>query len=137
MELAPQPVDEADVRRMDVEHPEGAAAGTEAVLDVRRHGEERARAAAVPVAVEEELDLALEHVERVNVVGVGVRVDALEVRPERELECLQLRQVGQDAVPALADPLAFAGPDEERLLRHATGSRRTSRCTRTRPTPSS
>src|SRR6266576_3611572 len=122
MKLTAQPVDEADVRRVDVDHPEGDAAGAEAVLDVRRHGEEGAGATTVPGAVEEELDLALEHVERVRVVGVGVRVDALEVRSERELDRLQLRQVGQDAMPARPYPLAFARPDEERLLLHGSGS---------------
>ena len=68
-----------------------------------------------------ELDLALEHVERIGVVGVGVRVDALEVGPERELERLDVRQLGEDAMPVLPDPLALAGPDEVRLV-HRRGS---------------
>src|ERR1700754_1327074 len=117
----PQPLDEAGVRRVDVEQAEGDAARTEAVGDVRRCGEERAGAAAVPAAVEEELDLALEHVERVHVVGVGVRRDALEVRLERELDRLQLRQLGEDAVASRPYPLSLAVLDEERLL-HASGS---------------
>src|SRR6187551_2931625 len=93
----PQPFDEADARGVEVEQTEGRAAGTEAVLDVRRHREERAGTDAVPLAVLEELDLALEHVERVRVVGMGVRVDALEVRPVRDLECLEVRQLGEDS----------------------------------------
>ena len=78
------------------------------MLDVGRHREERAGPDAVPLAVLEELDLALEHVEGVGVVGVGVCADALEVGLVRELEHLDLRQLCEDAVPALADPLALA-----------------------------
>jgi hypothetical protein len=91
------------------------------VLDVRRHCKECAWAAAVPGTVEEELDLALEHIERIRVIGVRVRVDALELRLIRKLENLQLRQFGQDAVSALSDLLAFAVSDEKRL-RHESGS---------------
>ena len=40
-----------------------------------------------------ELDLALEDVERVHVVAVGVRVDAFELRQERQVEHRELRQV--------------------------------------------
>src|SRR5438445_11770463 len=111
---APQRVDEAGARRVEVEQTKRAAAGTEAVLDVRRHREEGAGTGAVPLVVLEELDLALEHVERVRVVGVRVRTDALEVRPVRELERLDVRQLRQDAVLALADPLAFARSHEVR-----------------------
>src|SRR5438876_3656805 len=114
--LVPQPSDEADVRRVEVEQAEGRAAGTEAVLDARRRREERAGTGAVPCVVEEELDLALEHVEGVGVVGVSVRIDALEIRPVRELERLDLRQLGEDSVPPLPDPLALAVCNEERLL---------------------
>jgi hypothetical protein len=110
----PHPSDEAGVRRVEVEQAKVDAAGTEAVLDVRRHREERAGADAVPLAVLEELDLAFEHVERIRVVGVGVRVDALEVRPVGELERFDVRKLSQDAV--VADPLAFAGTREERLV---------------------
>src|SRR5690242_18931295 len=110
-----QPLDEADVGRVEVEEAERGSTRTEAVLDVRRDGDERAGAAASPGAVEEELDLALEDVERIGVVGVGVRVDALEVGRERGIENLDVRQLGEDAVPVLADSLAFARPDEIRL----------------------
>src|SRR3954471_7140520 len=113
----PQPADEADVRRMEVEHADLDATGAEAVLDVRRNREERAGADAVPVAVLEELDLALEDVERVGVVGVGVRVDALEPRLEGELDHLEVRQLAQDtaAAEAAIEPLALARADEVRL----------------------
>jgi hypothetical protein len=51
MTLTPQPFDEADVRRVEVEQAEVDAAGTEAVLDVRRYREEGAGADTVPLAV--------------------------------------------------------------------------------------
>jgi hypothetical protein len=50
-----------------------------------------------------------------------VRGDALEARIERELERLDLRQLGEDAVPTRADLLALAVLDEECLL-HLAGS---------------
>jgi hypothetical protein len=53
------------------------------------------------------------------VVGVGVRVDALEVRPIRELERFELRELGQDAVPARTDLFALAMLDEERLFQRS------------------
>src|SRR3982751_6455685 len=112
----PQPSDKPGVRRVEVEQADGDAAGTEAVLDVRRHRQERAGADAVPLAVLEELDLALEHIERVGVVRVGVRVDALEVGLEEELERLDVRQLSENAVPVLPDSLALARPDEVLLV---------------------
>src|SRR3954471_21057736 len=117
----PQPADEADVRRMEVEHADLDATGTEAVLDVRRHRQERAGADAVPLAVLEELDLALEDVERVGVIGVGVWIHAFEVSREREFERLDVRQLGENTVSVPPDPFALARPNEERLLhRHAS-----------------
>src|SRR5581483_3589835 len=101
------PPDEADVRRVEVEQAKVDAAWTEPVLDVRRHREERAGAGTVPLAVLEKLDFALEHVERVRVVGMGVRVDTLEVRAVGELEGLDVRQLREDAMPAGLDSLAL------------------------------
>src|SRR5215813_1253686 len=119
MELpVPEPFDEADVRRVEVEEAEVDAAGAEAVLDVRRHRQEGARADTVPLAVLEELDLALEHVERIGVVGVGVRVDALEGGREGELESLDVRELGKDTVPVPPDPFSLARSDEIRLVHH-------------------
>src|SRR5437763_16582488 len=116
MALITQRVDEADARRVEVEQPKGLAAGTKAVLDVRRHREERAGAGAMPLAPLEELDLALEHIERVGVIGVGVRIDALEVRPERELEHFEVRQLREDTVP-IRRPFALARSREVRPVR--------------------
>ena len=87
------------------------------MLDVRRHREERAGHGAMPVAVLEELDLSLEHVERVGVIGVGVRVNAFEVRPEGELEYLEVWQLREDTV-SVRRPLALTRPDEVRLVHH-------------------
>ena len=43
-----------------------------------------------------ELDRALQNVERVHVVAVGVGVDTFELRQERQVEHRELRQVGLD-----------------------------------------
>src|SRR5436190_24054245 len=120
----PQRVDEADARRVDVEHADAVVVrGAEAVDDVRRHREERAGADAVPIAGLEELDLAIEHVERVGVVGVGVRVDALESRLEGELDHLEVPQLSEDATAAVAavESLALARWREVWLV-HRCGS---------------
>jgi len=114
-----QPVDEPDHRSVDVEQAEVPAGRPEAVLDVRRYRDERAGARAVPLAAEEELDLALEHIERVGVVGMDMRVDALEVRVVRDLDRFQVRQLTEDAMLARADALALAGAGEVRLLHRA------------------
>ena len=54
---------------MDVEHANPAGAGiAEAMLDAAWRREERARAAATPLSVDEKLDLTLDDVERVGVV---------------------------------------------------------------------
>jgi hypothetical protein len=42
------------------------------------------------------------------VIRMGVRVDALEVRPEGQFDHLELGQLREDAVPA--DPLAAVRP---------------------------
>src|SRR5215470_12719236 len=97
----PEPFDEAGVRRVEVEQADGHTAETESVLDVRWHREERAGPDALPLAVPEELGLTLEQIERVGVIGVGVRVDAVEVRREDKLERLDVRQLGEDTVPVL------------------------------------
>src|SRR5215472_13778143 len=113
MTLLPQRVDEADSRRVEVEEADSRARRPEAVFDVRRHRDERTRAGRMPFAPEVELDVALEHVERVRVVRVGVRVDALEVGREVEVERLDVLQLTEYAVsPEL---LTLAGTREERL----------------------
>src|SRR6478736_6517491 len=115
MSALPQRVDEPNTGRMEVEEADRRSRRTKAVLDVRRDGDERAGPAAMPSTVEEELDLAFEDVERIGVIGVGVRVDALEVGRERGVESLDIRKFGEDAMPVLPDPIAFVRPDEIRL----------------------
>src|SRR4029078_3233840 len=110
MTLAPQSFDEAGLRRVEVEQPDRRSPRAEPVFDVRRHREERAGPRAVPLAALEELDLALEHVERVGVVGVGVRIDTLEVGGEGELERLDVRQLGENAAVVLGDSLSLTPP---------------------------
>src|SRR5579862_278027 len=120
MELrVPQALDEADVRCVEVEEPDRRSCRAETVLYIRRDRNERAGPGVVPRVVQEELDLAFEHVERVGVVGVGVRLDAFEFGREGKLERLDLWQLGEHAV--LPDPLSLAWACEERLV-HRSGS---------------
>src|SRR3954447_15296069 len=125
MALIPQRVDEADAGRVNVEHADAiAACGAEAVHDIRRHREERAGLDADPLSVLKELDVALEDVEGVRVIGVGVGVDALESRLESELDHLEVRQLAEDAPAAEAavELLALARPGDVRLLVHCRRS---------------
>ena len=66
----------------------------------------------------EELDLAVEDEERVDVIVVRVRVDAFEARLERQLDRRQLRQLGLDEVRAVAtrEPFARSGRGDDRRV---------------------
>ena len=66
----------------------------------RRHEAPRARAE--DLLPHPELGLALEDVERVDVVSMAVRVDPLEVGAEAQLDHLVLGQLGEHTVMALA-----------------------------------
>ena len=84
---------------MDVQHPELAGAGVpEPVDDADRGCDVGARAGAHDLAPDGELGLAFEDVERVDLVDVAVRLDALEVGPEAELDHLELGHLGEDPV---------------------------------------
>jgi len=90
-----------------IQHHEVAVTrDAEAVLDAYRSRDPRPRAGVHDGAVDREFGLALEDIERVDVVRVAVKVDAREIRAEAELEDLELRQLGKDAV--LPHPLALA-----------------------------
>jgi hypothetical protein len=95
----PQSNAETRVRRVDVEHPELAVTGVSEAMDgADRSGDVRAGTGAHDVGADRELRLALQHVEGIDVVGVRVRLDSLEVRAEAQLDYLELAKLGQDAV---------------------------------------
>ena len=103
---------------MEVEHACGSTGAAEAVPCARRRREQRSRPGANRVVADRELDLALEHVEGVDVVGVRVRVDREGV-VELDLDDRQAGQVDPDherAVVAL-ETLAVAGPADDRVHR--------------------
>jgi hypothetical protein len=88
---------------VDVDYPKlGAADVPEAVLHATRGGDEAPGARAEDLLAHLELGLAVEHVERVDVVGMAVKRDALEVGAEPELDHLVLRKLAEDAMVALA-----------------------------------
>ena len=72
----------------------------EAVDGARLGCDEGARSGSARLVSDPELDLAFEHVEAVGVVGVGVRVDALEAGAEGHVDRGQLREVAEDPVRA-------------------------------------
>ena len=84
---------------MDVEQPQLRVARVpEAVDDAGRRGDERARLGPEELVADPELGLAREHEERVDEVRMRVRVDALEVGSEAELDRFELRELAQDPV---------------------------------------
>ena len=97
--LAAQHVAEAHARRVDVEEDGGRVARVpEGVHDVRRRGSECAGAAGHRrrIGPEAELNLAFEHVERVRVLPVHVRVRALLAGLVAETRNDDLREVAED-----------------------------------------
>ena len=103
---------------MHVQHSKVAVGDiAEAVDDADRSRDICARSHAHDLVAHEELSLTLEHVERVDMVGVAVQVDAFEVGPEAKLDGLELGQLGEDAVMAMGagDLLALVVPEQDPL----------------------
>ena len=110
--FAPHALDEAVRRRVDVEEARSARPGVaEAVPYARGSGDERTGAYPDGLVADRELELALEDVEGVELVGVDVRIDRPELGVARELDHLELLALGlDDEVTMLAgDGLALAG----------------------------
>ena len=115
-----KPLGEPDVRSVEVQHSKVAVADiAEAVGDADRSRDIGAWSHAHDLVADEELGLTREHVERVDVVGVAVQVDAFEVRPEAKLDGLELRQFGEDAVMAMGAGNLLALPVPEQDPPHA------------------
>jgi hypothetical protein len=92
---------EARVWGVDVEHPKLAGAGVpEPVNNTNWRGDVGSSASRYGPIADDELSLALEHVEGVDVVCVTVGLDAFKFRPEMELDHLELRQFGEDPMEA-------------------------------------
>ena len=94
---------------MDVQHAEVTrTAVPKAVHDSDRRGDVGAGTGLDDLAADDELGLAFEHVEGVDVVGVAVRRNALEVGTEGELDHLELRELGEDPMEAGSPGNLFA-----------------------------
>ena len=110
-------LDEAGLGRVDVQEARRGSI-RERVDGARRREDVRPRAGDDGRAHRGELELALEHVERVDVPLVVVRSRALvpSVR-DRELEYVELRlhRLDQDRPLLLTERLALAGPADDRL----------------------
>jgi len=97
---------------VDVQEAGTVRAGVpEAVADARGSGNEGAGRSSDGLVADRELELSLEDVERIELVGVDVRVDRAELGVARELDHLELLALGlDDEVAMLAgDGLALAG----------------------------
>ncbi len=97
---------------MDVEEAGTVRAGVpEAVADARGSGNEGAGRGTDDLVADRELELPLEDVERIELVGVDVRLDGPELGVARELDHLELVALGlDDEVAMLAgNGLALAG----------------------------
>jgi hypothetical protein len=96
-----QAVDEPAGRCVEVEQADRLGpCDAEAVHGSGWCGDERPWPGEVRLVTDAELDQALEHVEGVRVIGVRVRVDALELGPEGHVDRGELRQVAEDVVLA-------------------------------------
>ena len=95
--VAAHALDEAVGGRVDVQEAGAAGAGVaEAVPHAGGSGDERARADADGLVADRELELALEDVEGIELVGMDVRVDRPELWVARELDHLELVALGLD-----------------------------------------
>ena len=97
---------------MDVEEAGGVGAGVaEAVAHARGSSDEGAGAGSDGVVADRELELPLEDVEGVHLVGVDVRLDRPELGLARELDHLEFVAFGLDDEVAVlsGDRLALAG----------------------------
>ena len=98
---------------MDVEVPRAAWAGVrEPVDDPGRHRHGRPGPCAEGLRAVDELELAFEDVERVDVLLVEVRPGPLEFRADGNLVDGDLGQVELHDDP-LVEPLAFAWPEND------------------------
>ena len=103
---------------MHVQHSKVAVCDiAEAVDDAGRNRDICVWSHAHDLVAHEELGVTLEHVERIDVVGVAVQVDAFEVGPEAKLDGLELGQLSEDAVVAMGagDLLALPVPQQDPL----------------------
>ena len=114
-------------RRVDVEETRAIRARVrERVHDADRCGDVRPGAEAKPLVADEKLGLSFEHVERVDVVVMCVRVGSCEAGLERELDEGELLTPDLDRRdPIVAcEPLAFSGREEDGFRSGAPTPRR-------------
>src|SRR5204863_4891371 len=126
-DLAPQPAYEPGVGRMEVEDTQVRRSRVgEAVASPGRRGQERARTGSPHLGPDHEVDLTGEDVERVDVIGVRMRVDALEIGAEGHLDHRELGQLGLDAVESVLvlDRFACARGLNDRLFERSASALR-------------
>ena len=120
-------IDEPRVGGVDVQEARTSTAGlVERVLDARRRSDERSGPSRERLALGGELDLALEDVEAVRVVVVGVDVRALEDAVDVELEHGELgtRRLHDRRAIRAHEPLALARQADDGIGRRPAALRR-------------
>ena len=125
--VLPQPLVKANTWRVHVEETRTVRAWVrKRVHDAERRSDVRTCAEAKPLVVEEELRLSFEHVERVDVVIVGVRVRPFEAGLELELDQRQLLSADLDrrdsGLPL--ETFAFPRTEEDGVRPRAATTRR-------------
>jgi hypothetical protein len=98
----PQPFGEAHVRRVNIDEAKLRVRNVpEAMRDARRRRHEASRPGPEDIIPDLKLGLSGKHVERVDVVVVGVRINSLEVGAESQLDDLELWKLPENAVMSL------------------------------------
>ena len=91
---------------------DGARRRAEAVHDLRRRGDKRARLERLLLVVDEHGHAAIEHVERVGVPAMEVRVGAVARVREVRLRDAELLERRLEDDPAVEQRLALARPEQ-------------------------
>ena len=107
-----QVVRKAAVGRVEVEEERGRRA-PEAVHDLRRRADERARLELLLLVVDEHREPALEHVKRIRVPAVEVRIGAVASVREMRLRDAKLPEGRLEHDPAVEERLALARSEHD------------------------
>ena len=100
--VTPQPLGEAHVWRVDIDQAKLRVRNVpEAMRDARRRRHEASGAGPEDIIPDLKLGLACEHIERVDVVVVSMRINSVELGAKAELDDLELRKLPENPVMSL------------------------------------
>ena len=111
----PQPLGEAHVWRVDVDQAKLRVRNVpETMRDARRRRHEASGPGAEDIVPDSKLGLAREHIERVDVIVVGMRINSLELGAKAELDDLELWKLPENPVMSLPAHESFPAFSAER-----------------------